>query len=78
MQVLLAECAYLWYRSSGRRWARTPWYVTKTVPAFSDMVAKLRRVVIAPRIWPIGAGRPTYPEIRAVQRACAAGGVDLP
>ncbi|MGH3634868.1 MAG: IS701 family transposase, partial [Mycobacterium sp.] len=31
---------------------RQPWYTTKTEPAFSDMAAKLRRVIIATRFSP--------------------------
>ncbi len=56
---------------------RAPWYTTKTEPSFSDMLAKLRHVVIAARFLPITAGRPTDDEIRAVQHAWASASPDL-
>jgi hypothetical protein len=54
-----------------------PWYTTKTEPAFADMTAKPRRVIIAARFSPIHAGRPTDAEIRTVQHAWAQAGLDL-
>ncbi|MET8538007.1 transposase [Streptomyces sp. NPDC005065] len=51
---------------------RAPWYTTKTDPSLSDMVAKLRRVIIAARFMPTRPGQPTEQEIRAVQQAWAA------
>ncbi|WP_438289547.1 IS701 family transposase [Streptomyces sp. HUAS TT7] len=58
----------LWYTRYGHHpndaaehRARTPWYATKTTPAFSDMVAKLRRVMIAARFMPM---TPAGPRIR--------------
>jgi SRSO17 transposase len=69
----------LWYALHGHhpadaadRRERAPWYTTKAEPSLSDMVAKLRRVVIATRFTPIHPGRPTDEEIRAVQQAWAA------
>jgi hypothetical protein len=54
--------------------ARAPWYLTKTAPSFADMLAKLRRVIIASQFQP-GQGRtPTTPEITQVQHAWAAAG----
>jgi hypothetical protein len=53
-----------------------PWYATKTDPSVSDMVAKLRRVVIAARFLPTRPGRPTDQEIRAVQQAWATASLD--
>jgi hypothetical protein len=53
-----------------------PWYTSKTDPAFSDMLAKLRRVISAARFMPAAAGQPTDAEIRAVQRAWAQAGLD--
>jgi len=41
------------------------------------MLAKLRRVIIAARLLPITAGRPTDDEIRAVQQAWASASLDL-
>jgi hypothetical protein len=74
----------IWYTLHGHRpddaadrRMRQPWYTTKTEPAFADMAAKLRRVIIAARFLPITAGRPTDAEIRAVQHAWAQAGLDL-
>jgi hypothetical protein len=74
----------IWYTLHGHhpgdaaeRRHRAPWYTTKTEPAFSDMLAKLRRVIIAARFLPITAGRPTDDEIRTVQQAWASASVDL-
>jgi hypothetical protein len=50
---------------------RAPWYTTKAEPSLSDMVAKLRRVIIAARFTPTSPSRPTDEEIRAVQQAWA-------
>ncbi|MFI6358243.1 hypothetical protein ACIBJF_37780 [Streptomyces sp. NPDC050743] len=33
--------------------ARAPWYTTKTDPSLADMLAKLRRVIIAARFLPV-------------------------
>lgn len=41
---------------------RAPWYTTKTDPSLSDMVAKLRRVIIAARCMPTRPGQPTEQE----------------
>ncbi|MFE7330091.1 hypothetical protein ACFU8W_35035 [Streptomyces sp. NPDC057565] len=51
---------------------RAPWYTTKTDPSLSDMVAKLRRTIIAARFLPNRPGQPTDQEIRAVQQAWTA------
>ncbi|MGB0091781.1 MAG: hypothetical protein WBP81_04525, partial [Solirubrobacteraceae bacterium] len=54
---------------------RAPWYLTKTAPSFADMLAKLRRVIIATQYHP-GQGRtPTPREIMHVQQAWAAAGL---
>jgi len=74
----------LWYTLHGHapadvadRRERQPWYTSKTEPAFSDMAAKLRRVIIAACFSPIRAAQPTVAEIREVQRAWAQAGLDL-
>jgi hypothetical protein len=74
----------LWYTQHGHhpadaadRRERQPWYVTKSEPAFADMAAKLRRVIIAARFSPVQASQPTDAEIRAVQHAWAQAGLDL-
>jgi hypothetical protein len=69
----------IWYALHGHhpsdaadRRERAPWYTTKAEPSLSDMIAKLRRVIIAARFTPISPSRPTDEEIRAVQQAWAA------
>ncbi|MFH9355661.1 hypothetical protein [Kitasatospora sp. NPDC017646] len=72
-----------WYTLHGHhpvdaadRRERAPWYTTKTDPAVSDMLAKLRRAIIAARFLPTRPGQPTDQEIRAVQQARAAASLD--
>jgi len=66
----------LWYARYGHhpddiaeRRVRQPWYTTKATPAFGDMVAKLRRTIIAARHIRNPAGQPSPEEIAAVTRA---------
>ncbi|MEU1569520.1 transposase [Streptomyces mirabilis] len=73
----------VWYALHGHqpsdatdRRERAPWYTTKTDPSVSDMVAKLRRVIIAARFLPTHPGQPTPTEIRAVQQAWATASPD--
>ena len=73
----------LWYALHGHhpgdaadRRERQPWYAAKTEPAFTDMAAKLRRVVIAARFLPTSPGQPTDAEIRAVHQAWASASND--
>jgi len=81
-QFLVMTIAILWYAASGHHpdvvaehRARAPWYLTKTTPSFTDMLAKLRRVIIATEYHP-GQGRtPTTREITRVQEAWAAAGL---
>ena len=56
--------------------AARPWYTSKTDPAFSDMLAKLRRVIIAARFTPNDQAAPTHAEIRTVQHAWAQAGLN--
>ncbi|MET9388040.1 hypothetical protein ABZY09_45425 [Streptomyces sp. NPDC002928] len=72
----------VWYALYGHhpndaadRREQAPWYTTKTDPAFVDMLAKLRRVIIAARFLPAAAGQPTDAEIRTVQQAWAQAGL---
>ncbi|RPE47159.1 hypothetical protein EDD90_10602 [Streptomyces sp. Ag109_O5-1] len=72
----------IWYALHGHhpndaadRREQAPWYTTKTDPAFADMLAKLRRVIIATRFLPAAAGQPTDAEIRTVQEAWAQAGL---
>ncbi|MFE6752758.1 hypothetical protein ACFVDQ_04070 [Streptomyces sp. NPDC057684] len=55
--------------------AQAPWYTTKTDPSFADMLAKLRRVIIAARFLPVTPGQPTDAEIQAVHQAWAHAGL---
>jgi hypothetical protein len=72
----------VWYALHGHypnaaadRHEQAPWYTAKTDPAFVDMLAKLRRVIIAARFLPAAAGQPTDAEIRTVQQAWAQAGL---
>jgi hypothetical protein len=69
----------VWYARAGHdpadltdRRARQPWYTTKTEPSYEDMIAKLRRVIIAHRFMPPRPDQPTPQQIHAVQQAWAA------
>ena len=68
--------AILWYATAGHHprdvadhRARAPWYRTKAEPSTADMIAKLRRVLIAARYRPVHPGEPTPAEIHAVRLA---------
>ena len=54
---------------------RAPWYLTKTTPSFTDMLAKLRRVIIATQFHPSHHHTPKPAEIAQVQQAWAAAGL---
>ena len=81
-QFLTMTLTIIWYAASGHHPGdvaehreRAPWYLTKTTPSFADMLAKLRRVIIAAQYHP-GQGRPPTPaEITHVQQAWAAAGL---
>jgi hypothetical protein len=51
------------------RRARAPWYTTKAQPSTADMLAKLRRVLIAVRFRASRPGQPTPEEIHAIRLA---------
>lgn len=55
--------------------ARSPWYLTKVTPSFADMLAKLRRVIIASQFHPGQGCTPKPAEITQVQQAWAAAGL---
>lgn len=55
--------------------ARAPWYLSKANPSTADMLAKLRRVIIAAQYHPGAARTPTPAEITRVQHAWAAAGL---
>jgi hypothetical protein len=68
--------AILWYATAGHHPAdaddhrsRAPWYRTKTEPSTADMIAKLRRVLIAAKYRPVHPCQPTPAEIHAVRLA---------
>ena len=65
-----------WYARYGHdpadiddRRAAQPWYLTKTEPAFEDMLIKLRRTLIATRFSGSRPVQPTDDQIRAVLAA---------
>ncbi len=81
-QFLAMNLTILWYAASGHHpdvvaehRARSPWYLTKTTPSFADMLAKLRRVIIAAQYHPGQGQTPTPAEIQEVQQAWAAAGL---
>ena len=81
-QFICMSLAIIWYALHGHHpddvtQHRTlrPWYLTKIAPSFADMLAKLRRVIIASQFHP-GQGRTPKPgEIAEVQQAWAAAGL---
>ena len=71
-----------WYALSGHHQTdveqhrqRSPWYLTKSMPSLADMLAKLRRVIIATQFHPGQGLTPKRTEIAEVQQAWAAAGV---
>jgi DDE superfamily endonuclease len=69
----LAVC---WYATAGHHpndvtehQTRAPWYRTKTHPSTADMLAKLRRVLIATRFRCARPDQPTPAEIQAIRLA---------
>jgi len=81
-QFLAMNLAILWYALAGHHPEdvthhrnRAPWYLTKTAPSFADMLAKLRRVIIASQFHPGTGSTPKPEEIAEVQQAWAAAGL---
>ncbi|WP_422653128.1 IS701 family transposase [Actinocrinis sp.] len=81
-QFLAMTLTIVWYAGSGHHpdvvdehRQRAPWYLTKTTPSFADMLAKLRRVIIASQYHPGQGQTPTSREITQVQQAWAAAGL---
>jgi hypothetical protein len=75
-QFACQAIATLWYATAGHdpadvedHRARAPWYTTKTQPSTADMLAKLRRVLIAARFRVSHPGQPTPEEIHAIRLA---------
>jgi hypothetical protein len=68
--------AILWYATAGHHpgdaaehRARAPWYRIKTEPSTADMIAKLRRVLIAAKYRLAQPDQPTAAEIHAIRLA---------
>ncbi len=81
-QFLCMTLTIIWYTLCGHHpdvvtehRARAPWYQTKTTPSVADMLAKLRRVIIATQYHPGRDHTPTPAEISQVQQAWAAAGL---
>lgn len=81
-QFLCMTLTIVWYALAGHDPAvvaehrdRAPWYRTKTNPSFADMLAKLRRVIIATQYHPGQGHGPTPAEITQVQQTWAAAGL---
>jgi DDE superfamily endonuclease len=81
--VPLSFCVYslviVWYATAGHhpddlaaRRTDQPWYPHKSEPAFEDMLAKLRRTLVASRITGVAAAQPDPHKYRDYELACAA------
>ncbi len=77
--LLVQSLVIVWYALHGRpsedvdrRRLQAPWYRTKTDPSYLDMIAKLRRVIIAARFTRTRGDQPTREEIAEIQLAWAA------
>lgn len=81
-QFLAMSLTIIWYALSGhhpddveQHRQRSPWYLTKTSPSFADMLAKLRRVILAAQFHPGRGCDPKPAQIAEVQQAWAAAGL---
>ncbi len=81
-QFLAMTLTIVWYSLHGHHpdvvaehRARSPWYLSKTNPSTADMLAKLRRTIIAAQYQPERVQTPSTPEIMQVQHAWAAAGL---
>jgi hypothetical protein len=77
--LLIQSLVTVWYASSGyhpeditARHTAQPWYLQKAEPAFEDMLAKLRRAIIASRFTITNPAKPDQRIIREYALACAA------
>jgi hypothetical protein len=75
-QLACQALATAWYATAGHdpadveyHRARSPWYTTKAQPSTADMLAKLRRVLIAARFRASHRDKPTPEEIHAIRLA---------
>jgi DDE superfamily endonuclease len=78
-QFLAMSLTICWYALHGHHpddiaehRARAPWYLSKTNPSFADMLAKLRRTLIADQYSPGRLRAPYQQKISAIQQAWAA------
>jgi hypothetical protein len=78
-QFICMTLTIVWYALHGdhqadvdEHRARAPWYQTKTNPSFADMLAKLRRTIIAAQYSPGRLRPPHQQKITAIQQAWAA------
>jgi hypothetical protein len=76
---LVYSLVIVWYATRGHhrddlsaRRAAQPWYHSKDEPAFEDMLAKLRRTLIAAQITGVDPAQPDPHKYRDYQLACAA------
>jgi hypothetical protein len=75
-EFLAYSLVILWYAIFGYhpadvadRRAHSPWYTTKTEPSFEDILAKLRRTIIAACFLPDNPAQATPQQIQAVRLA---------
>jgi hypothetical protein len=75
-QLACQAIATAWYATTGHHpadvedhRARAPWYTTKSQPSTTDMLAKLRRVLIAARFQASRPDKPTLEEIHTIRLA---------
>ena len=75
-QLACQAIATTWYATAGHdpadvadHRARAPWYTTKSQPSTADMLAKLRRVLIAAKYRPSHPDQPTPEEINVIRLA---------
>jgi hypothetical protein len=75
-QLACQAIATCWYATAGHHpadidahRARAPWYTTKAHPSTADMLAKLRRVLIAAKFRASRPDQPTPEEIHAIRLA---------
>ena len=78
-QLLTMTLTICWYALHGHhpddiaeRRVLAPWYLSKTNPSFADMLAKLRRVIIANEYSPGRLRAPYKQKISAIQQAWVA------
>lgn len=81
-QFLTMTLVIVWYALHGHHpddvaehRARAPWYLSKTNPSSTDMLAKLRRTIIAAQYHPGRGATPTPAVFTQVQHAWAAAGL---